>query len=180
MGIFNFLKNNSSHYNYEYLEDKTPLEKLYDEYRPIIEKHLELSQQINIKYSIAINQPTIFNKYTEECEQLCLEDIALNDKMKELEIKEANLTNTKVFNSMYESFVILSKIHEKKGNIDGAIFLCIQSIRAGFLLDGTKGGMQGRLSRLIKKFNKENNTNYMYDYDKNIMYDNITGEVVDI
>lgn len=42
-------------------------------------------------------------------------------------------------------------ICEKRGEYDRAAQVCVTAIRAGFDEDGTKGKMQGRLARMLKK-----------------------------
>lgn len=42
-------------------------------------------------------------------------------------------------------------ICEKRGEFDRAAAVCVAAIRAGFDEDGTKGKMQGRLRRVLKK-----------------------------
>lgn len=48
-------------------------------------------------------------------------------------------------------FARQSMIFEKRGEYDRAAAVCVVAIRAGFSDDGTKGGMVGRLKRLLKK-----------------------------
>lgn len=47
----------------------------------------------------------------------------------------------------------LAMIREKKGDYEGAALACIQQLRLGLMDDGTKGGMCGRLARMVKKGN---------------------------
>lgn len=50
-----------------------------------------------------------------------------------------------------EPFKRFSIICEKDGNLPQAIWACQYAIRLGLTDDGTKGGMQGRLDKLLKK-----------------------------
>lgn len=52
-----------------------------------------------------------------------------------------------------EPFKQYSIICEKEGNIPEAVWACRQAISLGFIADGTKGGMQGRLDKLMRKYN---------------------------
>lgn len=146
----------------------------YKKYEKIITKHFQLSDKIQVMYSIAINQENIFNEHTKKCEQLCLEDIALAPIYKEYLDNDSEEART--FYGMYVAFPTLAKIYEKKNDIDNAILICIQAIQLGFTIDHSKSGMQGRLARLIKKHNQSSNKKLQYDYEKNILFDDETGE----
>lgn len=149
---------------------------VYRKYQKIISRHFELTESIKIKYSIAINQPTIFNKHAEECEKLCLEDIQIAPIYKQY-LDEAS-SEEKKFYGMYPSFSILAKLYEKENKLDKAMVICVSAIKLGFLIDQSDGGVQGRLARLIKKYNKNNNKNLQFDYEKNILFDDKTGDVL--
>ena len=51
------------------------------------------------------------------------------------------------------SFKRLAMIREKRGDYAGAALACVQQLRLGVQGDGTKGGMRGRLARMVKKGN---------------------------
>lgn len=165
---------NEENYNSEEFKSKSEL--LFEEYKPIIDKHFSLANKINVKYSIAINQSTIFNNFTEECKKLCLEDINIADKYKEY--LDKNSEDNKPFYGMYASFSIYAKLCEKQGLSKEAIMICIKSLKLGFTIDGSKGSMRGRLARLIKKYNEENKEQLQYDYENNNLYNENTGEIV--
>ena len=55
------------------------------------------------------------------------------------------------FVKMKPAFKRLSMIYEKQKDFDSAVKVCIDAIKCGATADGSKGGMQGRLARLIKK-----------------------------
>ena len=156
--------------------EQFPSKNLYDEYSNIVDKHFKLNDEIQIKYSIAINQDTIFNDYAEQCKSLCLEDIKLAPILKEYIDKKAQLNKNKPFYPFYPSFSFLAKLYEKKNEIDSAILICIEAIKLGFTLDHSKAGMQGRLARLIKKHNQNSDKKLQFDYEKNILFDDETGE----
>lgn len=50
-------------------------------------------------------------------------------------------------------FKRLAMIREKIGDYEGAALACVQQLRLGIEEDGTKGGMRGRLVRMLKKGN---------------------------
>jgi hypothetical protein len=192
MGLKNFFKTyfgTSPKYQKEPVKSETTYQNVVDEendnllsfavyrkYQKIISRHFELTESIKIKYSIAINQPTIFNKHAEECEELCLEDIQIAPIYKQY-LDEAS-SEEKTFYGMYPSFSILAKLYEKENKLDKAMVICASAIKLGFLIDQSDGGMQGRLARLIKKYNKNNNKNLQFDYEKNILFDDKTGDAL--
>lgn len=49
------------------------------------------------------------------------------------------------------AFKRLAMIREKRGDYEGAALACVQQLRLGVQGDGTKGGMRGRLARMVKK-----------------------------
>lgn len=44
----------------------------------------------------------------------------------------------------------LAMIYEKQGRYEEAALACVQAIRLGMTDDGTKGGMRGRLAKMVK------------------------------
>lgn len=141
-------------------------------YQKIIDRHFYLMNEINQIYSIAINQPTIKNQYTEKCKKLCKEDIALSkDYIEYLKKYYSSYDDEdESFIGSYPSFSTLAKIYEKEQNYQKGIIVCISALKIGYKLDTSKGGIQGRLARLIKKYNKQTGDNVSYDYKNNILY----------
>lgn len=63
--------------------------------------------------------------------------------------REGNIHDAITISSLpYTQFAIIS---EKEGNITQAVWACQQALDLGLTDDGTKGGMHGRLDRLLKK-----------------------------
>ena len=58
-------------------------------------------------------------------------------------------------------FKRLAMIREKQGDYEGAALACVQQLRLGVDGDGTKGGMRGRLARMVKKGNLYENEEVM-------------------
>lgn len=54
-----------------------------------------------------------------------------------------------------EPFKRYAIICEKEGNLPTAIWSCQQAIHFGLTNDGTKGGMTGRLEKLMKKYEEQ-------------------------
>lgn len=51
----------------------------------------------------------------------------------------------------YPAFKQLAVIYEKSGQVQAAVALCKEAIALGYTRDGTKGGMEARLAKLMKK-----------------------------
>lgn len=154
------------------------LDELNEKYKTYVEKHYNLLEKIGYQYSIAINQNNIFNNETEKCIQLCNEDISIAPILKEYFTEECIIRKQEINLPTYSSFKNLAMIYEKQEKYDLAIDACINAIKLGFLRDGTTGGMQGRLAKLIKKYNQQTNKNFQYDYDRNILFNDDTGELI--
>lgn len=151
------------------------IEKQYDKF---IKVHYNLLERIGYQYSVAINQSNIFNQESEKCIRLCKEDIKIASIMKEYFEKEHIVRQQTGALPSYPSFKYLAMLYEKQQNYQSAIYICIDSIKLGFLSDGTSAGMQGRLAKLIKKFNGKYNLDIKYDYEKNVIYNNDNGEII--
>ena len=154
------------------------LDLLNEKYKTYIEKHYNLLEKIGYQYSIAINQNNIFNNETEKCIQLFKEDIAIANIIKDYFTEECIIRKQEINLPTYPSYKHLAMIYEKQERYDFAIETCINAIKLGFLRDGTTGGMQGRLAKLLKKYNQQTNKNFQYDYDKNILFNDDTGELI--
>lgn len=161
----------NNHYNFD---EWYTLQKKYE---TKIAQHFKLIEEIEMQYSVAINQPSIINKYTEACLNLCAKDILLAPTLIEFWEKESKITNSGLELPHYPSFEKAAKLFEKLNKYDLAINVCIRALNLGLNKDSSKGGLKGRLARLLKKFNKQHNTNWQYDFDENIIYDDNTGEV---
>lgn len=155
---------------------------LFNQYKPIIDKHFELLHAAETKYSIAINQEDIFNEYTTECKKICLEDIELATQYKEYLNKTSLLSgeeNEEPFYGAYPTYTIFAKLCEKQGLIRDAILMCVKAIQIGFVVESNKSTIEGRLARLIKKYNKEENTEKLqFDYKNKVLYDLNSGEII--
>ena len=154
------------------------LDVLNQKYKAYVNKHYSLIEKIGFRYSVAINQKSIFNKETNICIDLCLEDINLAPELKKYFSEESIIRGEELNLPTYPSFKYLAMIYEKQQDYLNAIKICIKAIKLGFLRDGTTGGMQGRLAKLIKKYNQQNNSNIQYNYEKNVIYDDNTGEII--
>lgn len=111
------------------------------------QKHVDLLPQIDALYRSASKDKDPFSAQMESCISLCKKDIALAQGCKAYWESE----NPKGKLPTYPSFARLAIIHEKRNEFDKAAKVCEKAIQLGFVDDGTKGGMQGRLARLQKK-----------------------------
>jgi hypothetical protein len=171
----------NTQHNLMYEEQFEFRENLQKEYEYIINNHFNLMNEIQQVYSIAINQPSIKNKYTEKCKELCKKDISLSKDYIEY-LKKIHFSygyKDEPFIGTYPSFSTLAKIYEKEKEYQKGILVCINALRIGYKLDTSKGGLQGRLARLIKKYNQQSGDNVSYDYDTNILL-NKNGKQIEI
>lgn len=175
-----FSNNNDSNFDeiYERQEARMKrIEYIENKYKDVLEEHFSLNEKIGYQYTIAINQDTLINEETGKCIKLCEDDISLAEKIKEYFEEWNEIQGYKKIPS-YPSFKTLAQLYEKMEDYYSAINVCISSIKLGYVSDGTKGGMQGRLAKLIKKYNEFNNKNIQYDYEQNILFDKDTGEII--
>ena len=107
---------------------------------PYILMHYELLEKINN------------TKDTDTLIPLCELDVSIAEQFKE---EWAVQFPKDIRLPRYPAFQKLAIIYEKAGNYSEAISICKLAIELGFDLDGTKGGMKGRLSRLEKKLQSE-------------------------
>lgn len=159
--------------------DFEEMAKLDNKYREIINLHFKLLEKIGYQYSVAVNQENILNIEATKCIELCKKDIALAPMFKEYWVKDCILRNQEPTLPDYVSYKRLSMIYEKQRDYFLAIMTCVDAVKLGYLRDGTNSGMQGRLARLIKKNNEINSIKLQFDYDKNILYNKDTGEIIE-
>lgn len=63
-------------------------------------------------------------------------------------------------------FKRLAMLRERRGDYEGAALACVQQMRLGSFGDGSKGGMRGRLARLIKKGNLSEKVDIMREANR--------------
>ena len=165
-----------------YTYQPSEVDLLFKEYKPILDKHFELLHKAQNEYSIAINQEDIFNEYTTQCKYTCLEDIKLAPKFKEYYDKNSVLGGNKeknTFYGAYPTYTIFAKLCEKEGLIRDAILMCVNAIQMGFIIESNKSTIEGRLARLIKKYNNDNYSEKLhFDYENKILFDENSGEII--
>lgn len=139
----------------EKLDDYYRIEK---EYLPILKKHYDNIEKINMLYTVANNLALPNSKEMQQVINLCLRDIELAPQILNYCKEIANNyddDNLEKYLIDYSSFKRLAIIYEKQKKYDKAINVCKQAIKLGFYKDGTPGQMPGRLARLIKKSNQQ-------------------------
>lgn len=153
-GIVNIDKRNAI---YQELDD------LRQRYEKIIKEHQTNGIEIEKLYKKAIYQETIENNYTEKCIILCEKDIELAPTLALFYRKECELMNKAYGHKsdengfgipIYNSFVRISQLYEKRKMYAKALGYVQQSLSLGFKNDGSKSNMETRELRLERKLQK--------------------------
>lgn len=108
-------------------------------------QHYLLNEKNEENYSVLYNLGIVDGPEMQKLMNDCIGDIACASRLSELWRKY----NTPIYS--YPAFKRMSIIYEKQGNYESAALMCVQALRLGFTDDGTKGGMRGRLARLVRK-----------------------------
>lgn len=109
-------------------------------------QYYALSDEIESDYSVATNTAAPDSEVYNKIERKCLDAMALFQMLVPLWDKYERGIPTS--SAPYKR---LSMIREKRGDYEGAALACVQQLRLGVEGDGTKGGMRGRLARMVKK-----------------------------
>ena len=142
----------------EYQDELAQIDKINKEYRPTLDRHNKLLEEIGTKYSVASNLMSYNSPEMEEVIALCEQDIALLETVMEYDQKYNAVRGHETLSPAmpYQSVKRLAIIYEKRGDYDKAIAVCERAIRMGITKDGTEAGMIGRAARLTKKKLNEN------------------------
>lgn len=171
-------KNSSNNYdNFNNEDDFLTFSTLEEQYEVTISKHYMYLERIEMLYSTAINMPNIDNRATKECIELCKKDIELAESFKSYFLEKQQLTHTNEDLPSYGSFYYLTRLYDKLGMIEDAIYTCAYAINLGYWKDNSKGGIPARLARLIKKYYKIYNKKLAFD-ENGTIYDTETGEII--
>lgn len=155
-------------------EGYTEKELLFEEYSKVADvnreffyDYIKIQEEIERLYSIAINQPTIYNNFTDKCEQECFKLIELFPEKLKLD-KEENFYMAQLYGQTYMSHCfaieILAKLYEKQEEYIKAIEICSK----GTMLECSNYEDSiyfARIGRLVKKYNKTHKDQIEYDYD---------------
>lgn len=117
-------------------------------YQRALRIYYDQINRIREKYSVLNNLGLLDSEKANELIALCIENIEL----------EAKIKKKREYYEMYSfdqstAYKYLSMIYDKQQKYDNVATVCIAAIRAGYVNDGTKGGMRGRLARAVKKGN---------------------------
>lgn len=134
--------------------------QLYDEAQADSEYQYKLSSFFNLlnhireKYSVINNVGSFSDDEGDSLIESCVKAMEIESNIRE---KRQYYENC-IFD-MSEPCKTLAMIYEKRGEFQRAATICVYAIENGYTKDGTKGGMRGRLSRMIKKGNLPLNDN---------------------
>lgn len=163
--------------DFNILDKQTQKEILLDnEYLKIINNHFSILLGLEEQYSIAIHQEKL-NDEVKKAMKLCYQDIGFAKKVKEYYVKMAKIRKEDVYLPEYPSFFKLSRLNELYFSYIDAMKPCIDGINYHFT-DEQK--LKKRIAILISKYNKKEKKNIQYDYDNNILYNNDTGEIINL
>ena len=126
--------------------------QLYDEaqrdkvYQKKLNRYFELLTQIQEKYSVINNIGSFSADEGDVLIASCAEAIELEKDIRE----KREYYEDHIFD-MSPPCKTLAMIFEKRGEYQQAATICVYAIENGYPNDGTKGGMRGRLARMMKK-----------------------------
>ena len=116
-----------------------------EEYKTALKEYFDAMEKMNHQWSVIYNLKDYSSKRAERFEIMCAQQI---DRFLTINQKWSQYENPA---PRTDAFKLLSILYERQGRIDDAANVCLKSIEYGYESDGTKGGMRGRLARLIKK-----------------------------
>lgn len=132
--------------------------KIHEKFKYILDKHYENIEKIDMLYTVANNLSLPNSPEMQKVIDLCLDDIRLAPDFLEYCKEIANYYKTDLQKQIptYPSFYRLAIIYEKQKEYQKAIDVCNYAIKLGYIRDGTKGQMPGRIARLIRKARQQN------------------------
>lgn len=116
------------------------------EYQQNLERYNAIMSTVYEKYSVINAVGSFLSDEGNALITLCAEAINI-----EIQIKEKRDYYQSFKFEVSEPCKYLAMIYEKRGEYERAATICVFAIENGFAKDGTKGGMRGRLARMIKK-----------------------------
>ena len=125
------------------LYDKAQRDK---KYQKDLTHYFKLVTQIQETYSVINNVGSFSNDAGDNLIESCAEAMAIEADIRE----KRQYYENQVFD-MSPVCKTLAMIFEKRCEYQRAATVCVYAIENGYTNDGTKGGMRGRLARMIKK-----------------------------
>ena len=116
------------------------------EYQSKLSQLYDLLTHIQEAYSVINNVGSFSDAAGDSLIESCIKAMSI-----EADIKEKREYYENCVFDMSPPCKTLSMIYEKRGEYQRAATICVYSIENGYTNDGTKGGMRGRLARMIKK-----------------------------
>ena len=120
----------------------------YKEMEKANAKYYNGLDKIESMWSVMYNLKSYEGSNADKFETICYESIKYLGIMINAQ-KNANYGNSIPLH--VPAYVRLAMLYEKREDYEKAINICADAIRAGFINDGNKGKMYGRLARLIHK-----------------------------
>lgn len=121
--------------------------QLDDKYQKDLKQYYDFLDKVEQQYSIVFNMGAWNGAGANRLELLCKRNIGMAEGLKERWIKYKQPLPS------IPAYQRLAMLYEKQGKYFDAANICMTAIQDGFPRDSTKGGMRGRLSRMIKRGN---------------------------
>ena len=136
----------SSHWKYKKEAMRWDEKHSDKEYIKEEQDYFALLMKIREKYSVLNSVGSFSSEAGDFLIATCEEAVAVEAKIKEKREYYENISF-----DMSEVCYILSMIYEKREEYENSAKVCVYAINNGYTSDRTKGGMRGRLARIIKK-----------------------------
>ena len=118
------------------------------QYQHALSSFYSMVEEIQETYTVINNLGSFDSEAGDKLVERCIEAVNIDDLIRN---KRAYYDGTPY--EYCEPYKILCMICEKREEYKWAASVCVSSIQKGYTKDGTKGGMRGRLARIIKKGN---------------------------
>lgn len=126
--------------------EKAPDKFLDKDWKIVSKKYYNGLQKIESQWSALYNLKCFSGPKANKFITLCEDNIQTFFILQHIEKKYGEDSPPSV-----PAFKRLAMIYEKQKDFASAIKVCMDAIKCGSTVDGSKGGMQGRLARLVKK-----------------------------
>lgn len=150
-------------------------------YKDVLKQHFYITDQLWNKttYKLVNSQPSIFNKYAERYIELCNMYLQILPEYLEFD-KEIGIAHNeeRKIKHVPQDIVNMIRLLEKQEKFNEIINVSRYLLNLGLTKDNTKKGVKGRIEKAVLKFNKKNGSNYIYQYDEDLIIDMDTGEII--